>query len=407
MLISRYISGLRSSTACSLRKMSQTVTYQCHMCGYYCPSLQLFVRHLRLVHSNDPGFMMSCGIDNCIEVYHCFASFNSHLYRNHRVALGLQLCDAQCAFPDDSGAPGPPTLSDINATPALDGSASCSAAPGLSTQSDNINSTPAPGSDDLGDQGPPTVSDDINVIAASDDLADAGLLTLSDDINATSAPVLDGSGALGPPILSDDINDLGTPGLPTLSHAINVTPALDDSASAAPGLLTLSDDINDTLSETDVDEATVGNTTVVSFAHQPELLSSRQYLHDACLHHKKENAEFLLMFTEGKQVSQVALDEIVKGCRNICEQTVSRTKERVLCVLNQAGVNVADIPGLEESLSYSSDPFESIDTAYLREKFYKTHFNFMVRLSINILLEIRQCSHDQQFLVSLALTTIT
>ena len=281
------------------------------------------MKHLRLVHLKDLSFRILCGIDNCSEVYRCFASFNTHLYRNHRVALGLQ---RQWAIADDLDVPGSPTLSDINETPALD----VSDTPGLPTVSDDISATPVPV---FGDSAMP------------------GLLTLSDDMNAAPAPGLD---AFRLPTQSDEtlaesLDDAGVTGSPILS--------------------------DETTSDTDVE---VGDMTVVSFAHQPELFSSRQYVHDACLHRKRENAKFLLMLSEGKQVSQVALDEIVQGCREICKQTVSQTKERVLCVLNQAGVNVTDIPGLEESLCCSEDPFESIDTAYLRKKFYKKHFNYMV-----------------------------
>ena len=72
----------------------------------------------------------------------------------------------------------------------------------------------------------------------------------------------------------------------------------------------------------------------------------------------------------------------MKGCRAICEQTVSCVKDGVLSALNAAGVSITSIPGLEESLSCTPDPFEKIDTAYLREKFYKKHFNYMVCLYV-------------------------
>ena len=275
-------------------------------------------------------------------------------------------------IPDDSGVPGPSTLRDINATPVLD----VSATPGLPTLSDDASATPAPVLEDLALR-LPILSDDINVTPAPG-LHDSGspeLLTLSDYITVSPAPELDDSATHGLLTLSDDINT-------------TAAEALDDSGASGSNIL--SDDINETTSDTDVDEATVpvGDMTVVSFAHQPEPFSSGQCVHDACLQHKKENAEFLLMLTEGKQVSQVALDAIVKGCRQICKQTVSQTKERVLSVLNQAGVNVTDILGLEETLCCPQDPFESIDTPYLREKFYKKHFNYMVRMKYTCMIDI-------------------
>lgn len=39
--------------------------------------------------------------------------------------------------------------------------------------------------------------------------------------------------------------------------------------------------------------------------------------------------------------------------------------------LGHVGINTADIPGLEVLLCSTPDPFEKIDTAYGREKFYK------------------------------------
>ena len=143
-------------------------------------------------------------------------------------------------------------------------------------------------------------------------------------------------------------------------------------------------DIASSLPVSTLDEVSVGVMTAElaetrTDATQPELLSStRPQQRDPSIERIIQNAEFLLMLTEGKQVSQVALDEVIKGCRKICEQTVSQIKQRVICALGHAGINTADIPGLEVSLCSTPDPFEKIDTAYLREKFYKEYFNYMV-----------------------------
>lgn len=71
--------------------MSATSTaIECQLCGCFSPNLNLYVSHLRLVHSKDQSFNIQCGIDSCAEVYSAFAAFNSHVYRHHRVALGLK-----------------------------------------------------------------------------------------------------------------------------------------------------------------------------------------------------------------------------------------------------------------------------------------------------------------------------
>ena len=64
-------------------------TFGCEMCGSVSLSLMLYVSHLRLVHSRDESFHVMCGIENCTKVYTAFAAYNSHIYRYHRVALGL------------------------------------------------------------------------------------------------------------------------------------------------------------------------------------------------------------------------------------------------------------------------------------------------------------------------------
>ena len=74
----------------------------------------------------------------------------------------------------------------------------------------------------------------------------------------------------------------------------------------------------------------------------------------------------------------MALDEATKGCRRICKQAVCEVKEAVLCALSDAGINSADIPQLDTSFSDLSDPFEKLSTAYMRERFYKEHFNYKV-----------------------------
>lgn len=63
---------------------------ECQLCGYYSPSLTLHVSHLRLVHSDDPTFNIMCSIGGCMEAYRRFSAYSSHVYRHHRVALGLE-----------------------------------------------------------------------------------------------------------------------------------------------------------------------------------------------------------------------------------------------------------------------------------------------------------------------------
>ena len=68
---------------------------KCPLCHYFCPSLALYISHLRLVHNGDPTFNVSCPIDCCQKAFCTFSAFNSHIYRDHRVALGLDQRDTE------------------------------------------------------------------------------------------------------------------------------------------------------------------------------------------------------------------------------------------------------------------------------------------------------------------------
>ncbi len=68
---------------------TQTANFKCALCGYISPNLMFYVSHLRIVHVTDESFHVVCGIGNCDKEYTAFAAYSSHIYRHHRVALGL------------------------------------------------------------------------------------------------------------------------------------------------------------------------------------------------------------------------------------------------------------------------------------------------------------------------------
>ena len=70
--------------------MATSSVVGCQMCGCLSPSLTLYISHLRLVHSRDPLFHIVCSIQSCEELYKAFAAYNNHVYRHHRVAIGLE-----------------------------------------------------------------------------------------------------------------------------------------------------------------------------------------------------------------------------------------------------------------------------------------------------------------------------
>ncbi len=219
---------------------------QCPICEYLSPSLVLHVSHLRLVHSQDPSFRFSCNIGGCSQQFLAFSAFNSHVYREHRVALGLE----------KSGE----IISSMNPAPS-------------------------------------------NAVQISSETA------LADEYEQT-----DGS-EHGPYTSADQ---------PSFSGA--------------------SDHV--------------------------------EYL--------KENAEFIMRLSEGRQLSQVAITDVIKGCRSVCQQAVLQVREGVLSTLADAELDSSSIAGLDVALSSIADPFEGIDSAYLREKYYKKHFNYLVSVFLHV-----------------------
>ena len=58
--------------------------HACPLCDFNSRTLPEWFSHLRLVHSSEPNFLVTCGIDGCMKTYSKFASLNSHVYRYHK-----------------------------------------------------------------------------------------------------------------------------------------------------------------------------------------------------------------------------------------------------------------------------------------------------------------------------------
>lgn len=75
--------------------MTSTV-FNCPLCTeFQAPSYQLLLPHIRLVHSNKPGFSITCGLDGCQRSFTSMKTFSNHVYGFHLFSRT------------------PPTLSDI------------------------------------------------------------------------------------------------------------------------------------------------------------------------------------------------------------------------------------------------------------------------------------------------------
>ena len=89
-------------------------------------------------------------------------------------------------------------------------------------------------------------------------------------------------------------------------------------------------------------------------------------------------ARFILRLREGRQISQAAISDVTTGCKNLSKQAADEVKVGVKATLLNAGITWESIPGLTEVLDKDPDPFQSIDSNYLFEKFCTEHLGYLV-----------------------------
>lgn len=56
---------------------------QCQLCSLQTSSMSFLLRHLTEVHSNRPGFHLTCGLNNCQRTYHNITTYKHHVYAMH------------------------------------------------------------------------------------------------------------------------------------------------------------------------------------------------------------------------------------------------------------------------------------------------------------------------------------
>ena len=55
----------------------------CLMCTFDAAHMQNVMTHLRAVHSSDPNFVVTCGLNGCSTTSRSFSVLYSHVYRHH------------------------------------------------------------------------------------------------------------------------------------------------------------------------------------------------------------------------------------------------------------------------------------------------------------------------------------
>jgi hypothetical protein len=76
--------------------------FKCCLCdSFAAPRFIQVVRHIGKIHSFDPNFSITCGIDGCTSHFKKFSAYRSHFYRKHNFSRDTEEQQEACA--DDSG----------------------------------------------------------------------------------------------------------------------------------------------------------------------------------------------------------------------------------------------------------------------------------------------------------------
>ena len=87
---------------------------------------------------------------------------------------------------------------------------------------------------------------------------------------------------------------------------------------------------------------------------------------------------FLLKLKEHRQISQVAINDIVAGSTALVSQSVECIQARVKSKLAEAGLDPNSIKGLNDVFESSINPFDNIETSHLQEKYYREELGLIV-----------------------------
>ena len=90
---------------------------------------------------------------------------------------------------------------------------------------------------------------------------------------------------------------------------------------------------------------------------------------------KQSSALFILKMKETHRLSQVAVDDIVEGSRDVFNHAVGRLHAGVRSKLGGLGIDETTV---EDVFSSLNDPFKGLETQHLQEKCFKEDLNLVV-----------------------------
>ena len=107
-----------------------------------------------------------------------------------------------------------------------------------------------------------------------------------------------------------------------------------------------------------------------------------------------KSATFLLKLREICNASERTVHEVVDGCKDLFANSFSSVKASVKESMGKYDMTMSAIEELDQILSDVPNPFEGLETIHLQDKFFKNHFQLLVRISIhNIIYCMCACAH--------------
>ena len=107
-----------------------------------------------------------------------------------------------------------------------------------------------------------------------------------------------------------------------------------------------------------------GVTLAIVILFQGRLHCDIQYLTGTDIDRMQRSNALLLKLKEKRCISQVAIDDVVAGSRNLISQTITHVQAGVKDKLAEAGIDPESIKGLNDVFE-SVDPFENLGTKLL------------------------------------------
>ena len=91
----------------------------------------------------------------------------------------------------------------------------------------------------------------------------------------------------------------------------------------------------------------------------------------------------VLGLAEGHHVSDAAVQYVIDGCRKMLAQTAAHIQEVVKNKLSELEVDTSVIDHVHREIDDCFvDPFDGLGTSYLRDKYFKKRFHYLVSGSV-------------------------